>query len=133
MAGGIVTVVGAGGSHIPVTVNGSQAYSLAQMYANAVNTASANGTLGVATGGGDSISPVSPGSATNEFVATSGGFYTYPSGFDHFTTDTTARVFIDATSAATGTNLNTLVGTGGAVYLAGSEAGTFIAGGRFLP
>ncbi len=130
MAGGVVTVTGSGGTHIPVTVNGSQAYSLAQDYANAVNTAAANGTLTATNGLGDMFGPVgSPATPVNEFVATSGGFYTYPSGYGYFTTDTVSKVFIDASAATTGTVLNTLVGTGGAVYLAGSESGVFIAGG----
>ena len=130
MAGGIVTVGGSQGTHIPVTINGSQAYSLAQVYATAINTAAANGNLTVTDGTGDSFGPSgSPSTAINEFVATTCGFYTYPSGYGYLTTDTTSKVFIDATSAATGTTLNTLVGTGGAVYTAGSESGMFIAGG----
>ena len=34
---GVVTVMGASGAHVPVTVNGGVAFSLAQAYASAVN------------------------------------------------------------------------------------------------
>ena len=57
MAGGIVTVGGSQGTHVPVTINGSQAYTLAQTYATAVNTAAANGNLTVTNGTGDSFGP----------------------------------------------------------------------------
>ena len=38
----------------------------------------------------------------NEFVATTGGYTTYPSGYNYFTTDTTSHVTIDATAATAG-------------------------------
>ncbi|MBE7211550.1 MAG: hypothetical protein INR65_11075, partial [Gluconacetobacter diazotrophicus] len=110
-------------------MNGTQAYSLAQAYASAVNNAAASGTLGAVGVGGNGTGPTSaPGSAVNELVATSGGFFTYASGFDHFTTQTTDRVFVDA-SGTTSSSINALIGTGGATFLAGSASGTFIFGG----
>ena len=127
MAGGIVTVVGAGGTHVSVTVNGGGAFTLAQAYASAVNSATSLFTSSGSTGG--TVTPAG-GSAVNEFVATTGGYYAFPSGYDHFVTQTTSAVTIDATAATSAQSLNTLVGTGGATYLAGNETNsTFIAGG----
>lgn len=128
MAGGIVTVLGAAGHIIPVTVNGSQAYSLAQSYAAAVNSAGSSGSLYAVESSGPTV-PAAAGFSVTEFVATAGGYYTYPSGYNHFTTETTDFVTIVASAAAAGSTLNTLVGTGGATYIAGNESGTFIAGG----
>lgn len=128
MAGGIVTVDGASGHHVPVTVNGAQALTLAQQYAATVNAAGSSGNL-FATESSISVGPASSSSTVNEFLPTAGGTYTYPDGYNYFTTATSAPVTVDASAAVSADTLNTLVGTGGATYIAGNESGTFIAGG----
>ncbi|NPD65224.1 calcium-binding protein [Lichenicola cladoniae] len=127
-SGGVVTVLGASGHIIPVTVNGSQAYSLAKAYQSAVAGASGSGNFFAAEGNGAGV-PTAGGSSVNQYVATVGGTYTYPAGYNHFVTETTSHVLIDASAATAGTTLNTLVGIGGATFISGNESGTFIAGG----
>jgi hypothetical protein len=83
MAGGIVTVVGAAGGHsIPVTVNGSQAFSLAQAYASAVASASSSGSYFASSVGFGATVPAAPGSSVDMLVATTGGAFTIPSSYN---------------------------------------------------
>jgi Ca2+-binding RTX toxin-like protein len=126
-SGGVVTVVGASGNVISVTVNGAHAYSLSQAYHDAVNGAASNGTLFSVEGDGTAVP--TPTGKVNEYVATEGGFYTFPAGYNYITTETTKQVFLDASAATAGTTLNTLVGIGGATFISGNESGSFIAGG----
>ena len=130
MTGGVVTVPGADGHSVLVTVQGAMAFQLAQQYALVLNGAASSGNLYVS-----SVDATPPGfnphmsHPVNEFVATSGGVYSYADGYQYFITDTPDHVVITPTGGYTTTVRDTLVGTGGATYTAGNEAGTFVAGG----
>lgn len=123
----VVTIVDASGNVVPVTVNGSHAYSLAQAYRSALSAAAGDGTL-FSLSGNETTVPTPTGSVS-EYVANTGGFYTFPAGYNYFTSATIERVIVNASAAMAGTTLNTLVGTGGATFLSGNESGSFIAGG----
>jgi len=127
----VVTVVGASGSFIPVTVNGGVAFSLAQAYAQALNSLAANGDLAMqvmSPSGG--ILPSVPGGQSGEAVILGGGRYTFPGGYGYVTDGTTGvngGAMIDESVIASSTTV--LAGDGGTTVFGGAGGGTFIGGG----
>src|ERR1700712_5714351 len=113
---GVVTVMGASGAHVPVTVNGGVAFSLAQAYASAVNgLGSALFSQNLTPG----IAPATvPGSKVGEGVVTVTGTYNFPTGYSYLTNAATGGVVINESAITTATSV--LASTGGTTLMGGA-------------
>ncbi|WP_029606191.1 beta strand repeat-containing protein [Kozakia baliensis] len=79
----IVTVVGASGTHVQVTVNGGQTQSLAQDYANNILSASSKGSFSSSSlTAGSNAAPASNASVVQGII-TAGGNYTLTGNYTH--------------------------------------------------
>ena len=125
-----VTVVGATGAVIPVSVDGGAAFSLAQAYAAALNGLAAGGSLAAYTLPSDGGAPSVPAGKVGEGVIASSGLYFVPSGYSYITDGAAGPVTI--VGAGNISSVSVLAGTGGTTYLAGPAGGSFIASGNNL-
>ena len=121
----VVTVMGAGGLQVPVTVNGSVAFTLAQAYQSAISQLSAslfaqNLTAGVAPAG-------VPGGETGEGMISTHGSYTFPGGYSYVTNNASGGVSLDASMI--GSSVSVLAGLGGTTLFGGAGGGEFVSGG----
>ncbi len=123
----VVTVTGASGAVLPVTVNGAAAFSLAQFYAASINGLAATGKLfGSNLAAGSTPAPV-PGGQTGEGVISAAGTYNFPDGYSYVTNAAAAPVTIS--EGLTSSSTSVLASTGGTTLFGGAGGGLFIAGG----
>lgn len=128
----VVTVIGASGAIIPVSVNGAVAYSLARAYAAAVNGFAADGRLAAV----NLVAGVTPptvatssisGGMRGEGVIMTPGVYEFPKTYRFVTDNSTGPVTIDETHLHT--NSSVLAGVGGTFIYGGTGGGSVIVGG----
>ena len=122
-----VTVIGASGAHVPVSIDGAAALALAQEYAATVNGLSAQGVLFASnlTQGSSPTRP--PHGSVGEGVVSQPGAYDFPKRYTYLTDNAGGPVFINAGNIKAATSV--LAGVGGTSLLGGSGGGAFIAGG----
>lgn len=122
----VVTVVGASGAHVAVSINGAAALSLAKTYAAIVNGDASSGTLFAQNVSPGFTSETVPSGQVGEAVINSAGLYSV-SGFSYITDAAQGPVALIETGVASSTSI--LAGTGGTVLVGGSGGGEFVAGG----
>ncbi len=123
----VVTVVGASGSIVPVTVNGAAAFSLAQNYAAAVNGLAFSGGLSAANLTPGGTAPTVAGGKVGEGVILNTGSFSFPTGYRYVTSNAAGPVTVDAGMMTSSTSV--LAGIGGTTLFGGTGGGVFIAGG----
>ena len=123
----VVTVVGASGSIVPVTVNGAAAFSLAQFYASTVNGLALSDQLAAKTLISGTAPSTVPSGKIGEGVILTAGSYSFPAGYSYVTNGATGPVTIDEGLVSSSTSV--LAGTGNTTLYGGAGGGLFIAGG----
>ena len=123
----VVTVVGASGSTLPVTVNGAAAVSLAQLYAATVNDIAFSGGLVASNLAVGQTPPPVPTGAIGEGVITAAGNYDFPAGYSYVTISTDMPVSLNEGLTTAPTSV--LAGDGGTTLYGGAGGGFFTAGG----
>lgn len=122
-----VTVVGASGDVLPITVDGAAALSTAQLYAATVNDIALSGGL-VASNLTPGQAPAAiPNGEIGEGVITAPGSYNFPTGYTYLTISTNMLVTLN--EAMTTTPTTVLASNGGTTLYGGSGGGFFTAGG----
>ncbi len=122
----VVTVVGASGTHVAVSINGAAALSLAKTYAAVVNGEASSGTLFAQNVSPGFTSATVPSGSVGEAVINSAGFYSI-SGFSNITDAAQGPVAL--VEAGVASSVSILAGTGGTILVGGSGGGEFVAGG----
>ncbi|AQS88540.1 hypothetical protein AA101099_0334 [Neoasaia chiangmaiensis NBRC 101099] len=134
----IVTVVGASGTHVQVTVDGGQTQRLAQEYATSIQNAFSGGTLDVVDLAPGSNQFASSAMSTVQGQITVGGSYTLNGSYtnvavgalasnDSPVTPLNGQVTINA-AGSTGSSLSILTGNqGNTDVTVGNQSGTFVA------
>lgn len=123
----VVTVVGASGAIVPVTVNGAAALSLAQFYAASINGLAFTGGLSTTILTAGTAPGAIPAGQTGQGVITTPGSYSFPSGYSYVTDVAAGPVTIIEGRETASTSV--LASNGGTTLYGGNGGGLFVAGG----